>query len=171
MRDCDERISRSSVSIWLIQGQKSYELESAGNLNCNFKCRPNGLSFNLQEGLLKGHGQSHVGPIRIGLHCKCELQPTTVILDTVPNFVTRDREQLVTYDLRNSDNSNEFDQSDNSRSFTYFTSFYRAMLCIGGTSHGPVSVCLCLSQAGVLLKRQNVGSHKQHHTIPGSLVF
>ena len=25
---------------------------------------------------------------------------------------------------------------------------------------------LCLSQASVLLKRQNVGSHKQHHTIP-----
>jgi len=44
--------------------------------------------------------------------------------------------------------------------------FYRAMLCIRGTSHGPVSVYLCLSQVGVLLKRQNVGSHKQHHTIP-----
>jgi len=26
-----------------------------------------------------------------------------------------------------------------------FKSFYRAMLCIRGTSHGPVSVCLCLS--------------------------
>ena len=24
-------------------------------------------------------------------------------------------------------------------------SFYRAMLCIRGTSHGPVSVCVCLS--------------------------
>jgi len=37
-----------------------------------------------------------------------------------------------------------------------------------------VCVCLsvCLSQAGVLLKRQNVGSHKQHHTIPpATLVF
>ena len=32
--------------------------------------------------------------------------------------------------------------------------FYRAMLCIRGTSNGPVSVCL--SQAGVLLKGQNV---------------
>ena len=60
------------------------------------------------------------------------------------------------------------------------TCFYRAMLCIRGTSRGPVSVCLCLSvcvrlclsQVGVLLKRQNVGSHKQHHSIPpGSLVF
>ena len=29
--------------------------------------------------------------------------------------------------------------------------------------------CLCLSQASVLLKRQNVGSHKQHHTIPQGL--
>ena len=58
---------------------------------------------------------------------------------------------------------------------------YRAMLCIRGTSHGPVSVCLsvclsvsvsvsvCLSQAGVLLKRLNVGSHKQHHTIAQGL--
>ena len=48
-------------------------------------------------------------------------------------------------------------------------SFYRAKLCIRGTSHGPVSVSvslrLCLSQVGVLLKRLNVGSHKQHHTI------
>ena len=43
--------------------------------------------------------------------------------------------------------------------------FYRAMLCIRGTSHGPVSaVCLsvCPSQVGVLLKRLNIGSHKQH---------
>jgi len=45
--------------------------------------------------------------------------------------------------------------------------FYCAMLCIRGTSHGPVSVCpsVRLSQVGVLLKRLNVGSHKQHHTI------
>jgi len=45
--------------------------------------------------------------------------------------------------------------------------FYRAMLCIRGTSHGPVSVsvCLCLSQVGVLLQRLNVGSHKQDHMI------
>ena len=49
--------------------------------------------------------------------------------------------------------------------FTVF--FYRAMLCIRGTSHGPVSVrmSVCPSQVGVLLKRLNVGSHKQHHTI------
>ena len=37
--------------------------------------------------------------------------------------------------------------------------FYRAMLCIRGTSHGPVSVRLsvCPSQVGVLLKRLSVG--------------
>jgi len=53
--------------------------------------------------------------------------------------------------------------------------FYRAMLCIRGTSHGPVSVCLsvrpsvCPSQVGVLLKRLNVGSRKQQHTIAQGL--
>jgi len=51
--------------------------------------------------------------------------------------------------------------------------FYSAMLCICGISHGPVSVCLSvsvrLSQAGVLLKRQNIRSHKEHHTIPQGL--
>ena len=31
--------------------------------------------------------------------------------------------------------------------------FYRVMLCMRGTSHQPVSVCLCLSQVGVRLKR------------------
>ena len=45
------------------------------------------------------------------------------------------------------------------------------MLWMRGTSHERVSVCLsvsvcvCLSQVGVLLKRLNVGSHKQNHTI------
>ena len=34
-----------------------------------------------------------------------------------------------------------------------------------------VSVCVSLSQVGVLLKRLNVGSHKQHHTIPQGLSF
>ena len=35
-----------------------------------------------------------------------------------------------------------------------------------------VCLCLCLSQVGVVLKRLNIGSHKQHHTIPpGTLVF
>ena len=49
------------------------------------------------------------------------------------------------------------------------------MLCIRSTSHGPVSVfvsvSVCLSQVGVLLKRLNVGSRKQHHTIAQGLFF
>jgi len=52
--------------------------------------------------------------------------------------------------------------------------FNRAMLSIHGTSHGPVSICpsVCLSsQVRVLLKRLNVGSHKQHHTIPQDCSF
>jgi len=55
-------------------------------------------------------------------------------------------------------------------------SFYRAMLCIRRTSHGPVSVCpsVCLSvrlKSGVLLKRLNIGSHKQHHIIVQDFSF
>ena len=44
---------------------------------------------------------------------------------------------------------------------------YRGCIGIRGASHGPVSVrpSVCPSQVGVLLKRLNVGSHKQHHTI------
>ena len=55
----------------------------------------------------------------------------------------------------------------NGNLFTYPVDFYRAMLRIRGTSHGhvSVSVSVCLSQVGVLLKRLNRGSHKQHHTI------
>jgi len=49
------------------------------------------------------------------------------------------------------------------------STFYRTMLCIHGTSNGPVSVSVRLSQVGVLLKRQNIGLHKQHHTIPQGL--
>ena len=37
---------------------------------------------------------------------------------------------------------------------TFSVDFYRAILCIRGTSHGPVSVCS--SQVRVLLKRLNV---------------
>ena len=49
--------------------------------------------------------------------------------------------------------------------------FYRAMLYIRSTSHGPVSVCPSVrpSQVGVLLKRINIESHKQHHTIEQGL--
>ena len=52
-----------------------------------------------------------------------------------------------------------------------FCHFYLAMICMRGTSHRPVSVSVCLSQVGVLLKRLNVGSHKQNHTIAQELYF
>ena len=44
--------------------------------------------------------------------------------------------------------------------------FYRAMLCIRGRLLA-VALCpsVCPSQAGVLLKWLNVGSHKEYHTI------
>ena len=34
-----------------------------------------------------------------------------------------------------------------------------------------LSVSVCLSQVRVLLKRLNVGSNKQHHTIPQRVLF
>ena len=40
---------------------------------------------------------------------------------------------------------------------------------MSGTSHGPVSVRL--SQVGVLLKRLNVGSQKQHRTTAQGFFF
>ena len=43
------------------------------------------------------------------------------------------------------------------------------VLAMGLCLSVSVSVCVRLSQVGVLLKRLNVGSHKQHHT--GTLVF
>jgi len=58
---------------------------------------------------------------------------------------------------------------------TFRDDFYRAMLCIRGASHGPVSVRPSVrlsvrpSQVGVLLKRLNAGSHKQLHTIAQGL--
>ena len=47
-----------------------------------------------------------------------------------------------------------------SQQLRWNSSFYRAMLCIRGTSHGPVSVRLsvCPSQVGVLSKRMNESS-------------
>ena len=60
-------------------------------------------------------------------------------------------------------------------------SFYRAMLCIRGTSHGPVSVCLCLSvSVSVCLSVTSRSSTKTakrgitqttSHDSPGTLVF
>ena len=52
-------------------------------------------------------------------------------------------------------------------------SFYRASSSSRGICHGRVSVCLsvcvCLSQVGVLLKWLNVGTRKQRHTIAQGL--
>ena len=61
-------------------------------------------------------------------------------------------------------------QTDNHAS-TPPLSFYRAILCIRGTSHGPVSVRLSVrqSQVGVLLKRRI--TQTTPHDSTGSLVF
>ena len=64
-------------------------------------------------------------------------------------------------------------KGNNNKLYIRSRPFYRAMLCISGTSRRPVSVrvrpCPCPSQSGVLLKRLNVRSHKQHHTIAQGL--
>jgi len=51
------------------------------------------------------------------------------------------------------------------RSFFKNKSFYRATPCWRGICRSRV----CLSQVGVLLKRLNVGSRKQRHTITQGL--
>jgi len=55
--------------------------------------------------------------------------------------------------------------------------FYRAMLCIRGTSHGPVSVSLCLSvclsvtsQSSTKMAKRRITQTTQHDS-PGTLVF
>jgi len=55
--------------------------------------------------------------------------------------------------------------------------FYRAMLCIRGTSHGPVSVCLCLSvrlsatsRSSTKTAKHRISQTKPHDTT-GTLVF
>ena len=63
--------------------------------------------------------------------------------------------------------------------FTWSTGFYRAMLCICGTSHGPVSVCLsvCLSVSVSVTSRCSTKTAKRRitqttpHDSPGTLVF
>jgi len=47
---------------------------------------------------------------------------------------------------------------------TYGSNFYRAMQCILGTSRG-LCPSFCPSQVGVLLKRLNLESYKEHRTI------
>ena len=61
--------------------------------------------------------------------------------------------------------------------YTGSAGFYRAMLSIRGTSHGPVSVCLCLSVCLSLTSRCSTKTAKRRitqttpHDTPGTLVF
>jgi len=49
--------------------------------------------------------------------------------------------------------------------------FYSATYMLWPCVCVSVSVCVFLSQVGVLLKRLNIGSQKQHHTIAQRLVY
>ena len=52
-------------------------------------------------------------------------------------------------------------------------SFYSAMLCIRGTSHGPVSVCVCpsvTSRSSTKTAKQRITKTTPHDS-PGTLVF
>ena len=51
--------------------------------------------------------------------------------------------------------------------------FYRAMLCMRGTSHGPVSICVCLSvasQCSTKMAKCRI-TQTTPHDGPGNLVF
>ena len=53
------------------------------------------------------------------------------------------------------------------------TGFYRATLCIRGTSHGPVSVCLCLSvtsRSSTITAKHRITQTTPHDS-PGTPVF
>ena len=50
------------------------------------------------------------------------------------------------------------------KSVNCWLTFYRATLCYGAVYAMGLCLSVCLSQVGVLLKRLNIGSHKQHHT-------
>jgi len=72
-------------------------------------------------------------------------------------------------------------KSENMQKKSSFLCYYRAMLCIRGTSHGPVSVCvcvcLCLSVCLSVTSRCSAKTAKRRitqttpHDIPGTLVF
>jgi len=54
-------------------------------------------------------------------------------------------------------------------------SFYRAMLCIRGTSHGPVSVCLSVrpsvtSRSSTKTAKRRITQTTPHYS-PGNVVF
>jgi len=64
-------------------------------------------------------------------------------------------------------------------SMVRYINYYRAMFCMRGTSHGPVSVCLCLSVLVCLsvTSRSSTKTAKRRitqttpHNSPGTLVF
>jgi len=63
----------------------------------------------------------------------------------------------------------------NQNSDTILVSFYRAMLCIRGTSHGPVSVCLSVcpsftSQCSTKTAKRRITQTTPHDS-PGNLVY
>ena len=49
--------------------------------------------------------------------------------------------------------------------------FYRAMLCIRGTSHGPVCVCVCPCLSVTSRSSTKTITQTTPHSIPGTLVF
>ena len=59
----------------------------------------------------------------------------------------------------------------------FFVSFYRAMLCIRGTSHGSVSVSVCVCPSVSVTSRSSTKTAKRRitqttpHDSPGTLVF
>jgi len=61
-------------------------------------------------------------------------------------------------------------QTDNHAS-TPPLGFYRAMLCIRGTSHGPVSVCLSVTSRCSTKTAKRRITHTTPHDTPGTLVF
>jgi len=92
------------------------------------------------------------------------------ICSSVQRFDDCRLRQMVQHDVHQSVNQPQFARPSD-RHAAYLSIFYRAMLCIRGSSHGlvSVSVCLCLPQVGILFKRLNTGSHNQHHTIAQGL--
>ena len=49
--------------------------------------------------------------------------------------------------------------------------FYRAMLCIRGTSHGPVSVCLSVTSRSSTKTAKHMITQTTPHDTPGNLVY
>ena len=98
--------------------------------------------------------------------CHCSIAHTLTGLYLVPTYWMvhwHSRERLLEHAIRKLRNS-----------YSFFTArcYACAVLAMGLCPSVSLFVCVRVSQAGVLLKWQNVGSHKQHRTIhPGTLVF